>query len=62
MASQVKSPKSVDTRSKQSIADTSLANAWKLSTLCIIGNSEADELLLHTNNGRLLIKFTACGD
>ena len=31
MASQVKSPKSVDTRSQQSIADTSLANTRRLS-------------------------------
>ena len=31
MASQVKSPKSVDTRSQQSIADASLANSQRLS-------------------------------
>ena len=33
MASQVKSPKSVDTRSQQSIGDTSLANTRRLTWL-----------------------------
>ena len=31
MADQVKSPKSIDTRSQQSTADTTVANTWRLS-------------------------------
>ena len=42
MANQVKSPKSIDTRSQRSIADNTVGNTWRLShpyliTLSVMG-------------------------